>query len=192
MNKKATKIIKSTINLFLAEGVEKITMNRISANARTSKATVYKYFIDKDTLYFEISKYLLSNIAERYLNIELQSEPLIKKFYSFIEAVCEFTDCGHYNLCKVLATYNTDINTIFEHYNESYEKSMMGLIKNGFNDKLIKSEMDKNIVYSYIDMSIQYYQNNDKYRFRMNNDEKFQKEFMLFLLGNIFNTNLIE
>jgi AcrR family transcriptional regulator len=51
MNIKAEKILNTTIKLFIHEGVKKTTMDEIAEKANVSKVTIYKYFIDKDTLY---------------------------------------------------------------------------------------------------------------------------------------------
>ena len=51
MNKKENKILNTTINLFIRDGIKKVTMDDIAEYAKSSKVTVYKYFVDKDTLY---------------------------------------------------------------------------------------------------------------------------------------------
>ena len=58
MNKKADKILDTTIRLFIRDGIRKITMDDIAENSHVSKVTIYKYFVDKDSLYFEVSKHI--------------------------------------------------------------------------------------------------------------------------------------
>lgn len=186
MNKKAEKIVEATIDLFLEEGVHKISMNQISAHAKASKVTVYKYFEDKDNLYFEIAKYLLVNEAKEYEKIVEEDGSLEEKMIRFLDRVSDFSDQGYYLLCKELARYNLSINGIFTNYEISYKKSMMILINQGINEGIIKSGINAEHVFSYIDMGMYYYQNREDYRYKMKSDKSFREEMMGFLLGNIF------
>jgi AcrR family transcriptional regulator len=186
MNKKAEKILNKTTNLFIRDGIKKITMDDIAENSKVSKVTVYKYFVDKDTLYFEISKYIFSNYIEQLKSTVTSGEALINKLYDFLDIISNFTNSGKFKLCEELAAYNDAIETEYELYLQTYRHSILTLIGEGIENGLIKSNLDRDMIFHYIDMGVVYYQKSVEYRNKMHDDNGFQKQFMLFYIGNIF------
>ena len=186
MNKKAEKIINTTINLFIKEGVKKVTMDDIAENAKSSKVTVYKYFSDKDTLYLEVGKFIFQNYAQKLKSIISNSDALIIKIQQYLDIICEFTDSGNLALCKELVQYNIDLSNEYSFYLQIYQDTMLELIDQGIEQKQIKSELDRMLIFSYIDMGVEYYQSNASYRYKINNDKEFQESYMSFYIGNIF------
>lgn len=186
MNKKAEKILNTTINLFIREGVKKITMDDIAQNANVSKVTIYKYFVDKDTLYLEVGKHIFSRYAIELNTIVASNEILTKKLYDYLGAVSDFINNGQYDLCVELAKYNQDVETEYRLYLQAYRNSMFALIDDGMKDGLFKSNLEKDMIYHYIDMGIVYYQQSPEYRYKMLSDIHFNQHFLLFHLGNIF------
>lgn len=186
MNKKAEKILNTTISLFIKEGVKKVTMDDISENAKSSKVTVYKYFTDKDTLYFEVGKFILQKYSQELKSIILSSDALIIKMQECLADLCEFADSGHQALCKELMQYNIDLRNEYSSYLQNYQDTMFALIDQGIEQKQIKSGLDRMLIFTYIDMGLEYYQNNASYRNKINNDKVFQESYMSFYIGNIF------
>lgn len=186
MNKKADKILNTTINLFLRDGIKKITMDDIAENSKTSKVTIYKYFVDKDTLYFEISKHIFSEYIEQLKSTVASGEILVKKLYGFLDIISDFTNSGKFELCRELAAYNNAVETEYKLYLQTYRHAILTLIDKGIESGLIKSELDKDMIFHYIDMGVVYYQQSSEYRNKMLDDSGFQKQFMLFYISNIF------
>lgn len=186
MNKKAEKIINTTINLFINEGVKKVTMDDISEKAKSSKVTVYKYFSDKDTLYLEVGKFVFQKYTQQLKSIILNSDALIIKIKQYLNVICEFTDSGHLALCKELIQYNIDLSNEYSSYLQTYQDTLLALIDQGIEQKQIKSGLDRMLIFSYIDMGVEYYQSNTSYRYKINNDKEFQESYMSFYIGNIF------
>lgn len=186
MNKKAERILKTTIKLFLKEGVNKVTMDQIAENAKASKVTVYKYFLDKDTLYFETAKYIFRGKAEQLQEIISTAEPLISKLQKYLDVVSEFSDSGLFSLCRKLSEYSMEINHEYDAYLQVYKDTMLTLIDKGIEEKQIKQGLDRMLIFSYIDMGVEYYQNNSAYRYQINHDKKFQEAYMTFFIKNIF------
>lgn len=186
INKKADKILNTTIHLFLRNGVKKITMDDIAENSKVSKVTIYKYFADKDTLYFEISKHIFSNYIKQLQSTIASDEVLVKKLYAFLEIISDFTNSGQFALCRELAKFNHTIETESEMYLETYKHSLLTLIDEGIKTGLIKGNLDREKIFFYIDMGVVYYQQNCEYRNKMLCDKNFQQQFMLFFINNIF------
>lgn len=186
MNKKADKILNSTIKLFIRDGVKKITMDDIAENSKASKVTIYKYFVDKDTLYYNVSKHIISDYINKLESVIGSDEALIKKLYVFLDIISDFTNSGKFELCKELTEYNNAIETEYDLYLQTYKNSMFTLIDEGIEAGLIKSDLDRDMIFNYIDMGVLYYQQNTEYRNRMLSDGAFQQQFMLFYISNIF------
>ncbi len=161
-------------------------MNEIAEKAKASKVTIYKYFSDKDTLYFEVGKYILSNHISKLENIIESKSPLIKQFYSFIEILSTFTNMGYFKLCKELTTYNLNFLSEYNDYLDFYKSILLKLIDMGLEQKLIKPNLDRLLIFYYLDMGISYYQENSDYRKNMNENKNIQNELMKFHVTNIF------
>lgn len=186
MNKKADKILNTTINLFIRDGIKKITMDDIAENSKSSKVTVYKYFVDKDTLYFDVGKHIFSDYIERLKSAVSSSEALVKKLYEFLDVISDFTNSKKFELCGELAAYNNAVETQYEQYLQTYKHSILALIDEGIESGLLKSNLDRDMIFHYIDMGVVYYQQSSEYRNKMLGDRGFQKQFMLFYISNIF------
>lgn len=186
MNKKADKILNTTIRLFIRDGVRKITMDDIAENSNVSKVTIYKYFADKDSLYHEVGKHIFSDYTEQLRNTAASEQALIKKLYDFLDIISNFTNSGKFELCRELVKYNNALENEYDLYLQIYRQAMLALIDEGLENGLIKSSMNRDMIFHYIDMGVVYYQQSPEYRNRMLGDNSFQKQFMLFYISNIF------
>jgi AcrR family transcriptional regulator len=186
MNKKAEKILGTTTRLFLREGVRRVTMDDIAENAGGSKVTVYKYFVDKDTLYSRVSERIFAHYVLQLEQLLASDDALIAKLNRYIAIVSEFIDSGQFDLCGELARYNSDSEAGYALYVQAYRRAMSALIDEGIADGLVRKDLDKEMCFYYIDMGLLYYQQNQEYRARMLNDGDFQHKFVSFHIGNIF------
>ncbi len=186
VNKKADKILNTTIKLFICDGIKKITMDNIAENSKVSKVTIYKYFVDKDSLYFEIGKHIFSNYIEQLNSTVASEEALIKKLYDFLGIISDFTNSGKFELCRELTEYNNTIEDEYNLYLQAYRRSTLALIDEGIENGLFKTGLGRDMIFHYIDMGVVYYQQRSEYRNKMLGDSAFQKQFMLFYISNIF------
>lgn len=186
MNKKCEKILNTSIKLFLKHGVKKVTMDDIAEQARVSKVTVYKYFSDKDTLYYEVGKQILSDQLSKLKAILESGNSLVNMFYDYIEIMSHFTDSHLLFLCSELQKYNDRLSGEYFNYNDEQDKTLLYLINEGFQSGTIKKDLDKQMVFHLIKMGLVYYQQNEEYRSIMRSDSSFQKSFLVFLLSGIF------
>jgi AcrR family transcriptional regulator len=186
MNKKAEKILNTTSKLFLQNGAKKITMDDIAEQAKVSKVTVYKYFSDKDTLYYEVGKHILSFQLSKLNEIIESRDSLINRFYSYIDILSEFTDSRQLWLCSELTKFNDRLSSEYNGYISKQNESLLILIDEGYRSRLIKQDIDRQIVFHMINMGIVYYQQNEEYRRIMHTDSHFQKTILFLLLNGIF------
>lgn len=186
MSKKAEKILNTTIRLFLDSGARRTTMDDIAEHSGASKVTIYKYFTDKDTLYLEAGRHILSAYMERLEAVLSSGEPLVRKLCDYLDAVSDFTDSGKYELCLELTRYNHELESEQKLYLRTYKQTMLALIDEGLARGLLKNTLDRDSIFYYIDMGVVYYQRNPEYRGKMRGDAGFRQHFMQFIIGNIF------
>jgi AcrR family transcriptional regulator len=187
MMRKADKILNATIQLFLRDGIRKTTMDDIAEQADVSKVTIYKYFADKESLYLEVGRRIYARYAEMLASILASGEPLIKKLYSFLDVISDFSDSGNFKLGSELTKYNMEADGVYDRYLQTYQNSLLTLIDDGLGSGLIKGELDRMMVFHYIDMGVSYYQQCESYRDRMRIDLNFRERFLLFYVRAIFN-----
>lgn len=180
------RILDTTINLFLRGGIRKLSMDEIADNAGVSKVTIYKYFTDKDTLYTETGRRILSGIALKMERITASGDELVKKLFDFLECVSDFAGSGRFGLCQELARNHSGMEEEFRLYRKGYRRALLALIDDGFASGLIKSGVERDMAFHYIDMGVAYFQTCDEYRGRMLHDEDFRRKYMQFYVGSLF------
>lgn len=183
---KTDKILNATIKLFLRDGYKKTTMDDIAENANASKVTIYKYFADKDALYYEIGRHIFSGYTVQLERIIVADMSLIKKLYTFLDSVCDFTDSGKFDLCAELVKYNDALEPEQKLYLHTYRQCLLKLIDEGIKNGLIKRNLDRDMLFHYINMGLVYYQQDVEYRALMRGESNFRQRFMQFCVGNIF------
>lgn len=186
MNTKADKILNTTIKLFIRDGIKKITMDDIAENANIAKATLYKHFMDKDTIYKEVGKHIFTTYRDKLENTLAAEYALIKKLYDCLDILSDFMGSGKFALGKELSMLNDDVAAEYETYLRTYKRSILVLIDMGIANSLIKKNLDRNMIFYYIDMGVVYFQQGPEYRNKILRDSHFQQQFMLFFISNIF------
>ena len=108
---KRTKIIEISINEFSKYGYENSSTNRIVQNANISKGSLFKYFKNKDELYFYILDFVIQELMANMLQ-EMSTLPkgLFERIIKYSEL--EFIwYANHPNKCKLIATAFTKTDT---------------------------------------------------------------------------------
>ena len=101
---KRTKIIEISITEFSKYGYENSSTNRIVQNANISKGSLFKYFKNKDELYFYILDFVIQELMANMLQ-EMSTLPkgLFERIIKYSEL--EFIwYANHPNKCKLIAT----------------------------------------------------------------------------------------
>lgn len=108
---KRTKIIEISITEFSKYGYENSSTNRIVQNANISKGSLFKYFKNKDELYFYILDFVIQELMANMLQ-EMSTLPkgLFERIIKYSEL--EFIwYANHPNKCKLIATAFTKTDT---------------------------------------------------------------------------------
>jgi AcrR family transcriptional regulator len=185
MNKK-TKILNNSTQLFKDHDIKKVTMDDIANVSNVSKMTIYKYFIDKDSLYKHVAEALLDGC---YNNLKAQLNPninVIQKMIGVNSVLVDFISEGNLSLCLKLGHLNEEVKLLLERFNERTRLIIIDIVREGKSQKLIYEDISDECIYHYIEMGLNYFQNNLEYRKKIMSKPVFRQEFMSFLWKNVF------
>ncbi len=87
---KREKIIETALRRFSHFGIPKTTMNEIADDLNISKALLYYYFPDKNALFFEVAKNILTEQLEEQADALLNSSNIIDGLLKMIEVRIAF------------------------------------------------------------------------------------------------------
>lgn len=97
-NQRINSILNAAKKVFFSNGYAKSTMDEIAYEAEISKPTIYKYFKNKDTLFYELMIPVIRNIYDQLQKLEIKLvEKKIKTGTDFVNALIN-THCDCYNL----------------------------------------------------------------------------------------------
>jgi len=186
INKKAVKILNSAINLFIQNGVRKTTMDELAEKANVSKVTIYKYFGNKENIYYETGAWIMEEYLKKLSDIAKFPTSVEASMKAVITVMSDFIVSDKLGLCFELADLNEKLSGKLEKFNHEYRQLILKLIEEGKAKRIIKSSIDSNYIFSYIDMGISYFRHNAEYREAMLTDEAFKQGYMAFMLSHIF------
>jgi AcrR family transcriptional regulator len=184
--KKRSKILNTTIKLFVEKDIKKVTMDDIAARANVSKMTVYKYFLNKESLYETVGKEVLDSCYDALTRQYETPDTAVHKMIGCTSVLVDFIAKGHLALCHKLSDLNEDVGGHLAHFNTDVKKIMISLIKEGKKGALIRKDISNECIYHYINMGMYYFQHNAEYRNKMIYEPSFREEYMTFLWSHIF------
>lgn len=184
--KKKKKILSHAISLFNEKDIKKVTIDDIAAQANVSKMTIYKYFGDRENLYYFIAKTLLERYNARLSEIQNSKGTVSEKMISCALILSEMIAQGHTLLLSSLGKLNEEVKQQMVNFNENQKKLIFILIAEGKASGILKHEISDECIYYYVDMGLNYFLNNLEYRKKILENKTFRKNFMHFLWSNIF------
>ncbi|RRN76326.1 TetR/AcrR family transcriptional regulator [Pseudoxanthomonas sp. SGD-10] len=90
IDEKREKIIETALRRFSHFGLAKTTMNEIAEDLNISKALLYYYFPDKNALFFEVAKNILTGQLEEQSAALMNSENIIDGLLKMIDVRIAF------------------------------------------------------------------------------------------------------
>ncbi len=188
-NQKRKKILEKSVQLFLENDINKVTIDEIAANANVSKMTIYKYFIDKERLFEEISNTILDRFTIQLKRCVKSEEDIRDKMINLTMVMIDFIVLDFARICTDISKINDKAKYAHDKFNQISKEMIMNLIKQGKNEKLLKDELSDEAIYYYIDMCLSYFYHNQDYREKIMTDAIFATEYMDFIWENIFIQN---
>lgn len=89
-NKKAVEIIKAATSVFSKSDFHKVTMDEIARVANVGKGTLYRYYKNKEDLYFSIITKGLEALFRYILTTIEREEDIISKIKKFVYCALRF------------------------------------------------------------------------------------------------------
>lgn len=104
-DQKQEQIIEAAIKGFAHFGVGKTTMNEIAGDLSISKALLYYYFPDKNSLYAAVLMHIFKITSEHTNQLLAKEQDPIKMMHIFLERRTEYI-IKYYNIIEFLKRFN--------------------------------------------------------------------------------------
>ncbi len=88
---KRERILRVAVEEFANNGFEQTSIRQIAEKAGISVGSVYKYFENKETLFYVVVQHGLSSVEELLMGLEDSSEDILIKAEKIIRALLEFS-----------------------------------------------------------------------------------------------------
>jgi AcrR family transcriptional regulator len=179
-------IRRATEELFSRFGADKVSINDIARKAGVSEATVYNNFGSKENLVRDYHGTIVEKIASSFRGIIVMKKSWVDKFQGFLQSWIDIAD--RYKLEIESTRYSDDSN---QGDNESLnsvkgeiENSFREFIKEGKEQKSLRSDISDEAIMTYIKFYQQGISNNPGIKERMRRDNKFSDDLLsLFMYG---------
>lgn len=178
-------IIEASTDMFLKHTANKTGVDEVAAAARVSKATLYKYFQDKNGLCLSVYAHVADELS-RDIARQLSGEiPIVQKMTNYINIYTAFIGSGYLGMCEELSVLNADVRKRFGLLQAEGEKLLLHLIAEAKEQGFIDTGIDDAVIFHYINMGLSYFRYNERYRGIMQNDERFRQAFMALVFQGI-------
>jgi len=143
------EILAAAKELFVAEGYEGTSIDKIAAKLELSKRTIYLYFTSKDELYYAVAKPGLDIMSEMFDSAAGQDGNGLSRFAAIGVSYAEFWDqYPEYRLMMHTAgfikppTESGPRGMEFQNVSLKIIRTMTGTIEQGIRDGSIRNEVD--------------------------------------------------
>ena len=163
------KIIRTSIELFLKEGFENVSLNHVAEKVGISKPAIYHHFKNKDSLIFAIYNYFSEQMkiwSKNYFSGIVSPKEFFRKLF---EAIVIFSNVEEVLLGKNNEEFNSSYNSLlisFGRYDSEFKRQMSEttirtrnkiekVIKSAQKDKIIKKSINSATLSMLIHSSIE-------------------------------------
>ncbi|MFU8843745.1 MAG: TetR/AcrR family transcriptional regulator [Bacteroidales bacterium] len=147
MEEKQRQILEGSYNIFIAEGIKKISMEELCRRLGISKKTLYRYFGNKSHLLTELNQHMHSLIRERIRELEQKELNAIDFLLEMSKVTCETH--VHINPA-VIVEFRTWYPEAYEHYislkKELVVKTIVRNLENGIKEGFYRQDLNLEIV----------------------------------------------
>ena len=128
------KIVNGALQMFLAEGIKNVTMDRIAASLSVSKRTIYEHFSGKEELVEDCLALFKRQYEEMTNKLKEESENSFVFLLSMIQRTIMLVR-------KINRNFFSDMETIFAKQQEQAKMDKVAMQKE-FSDLLLQSQND--------------------------------------------------
>ena len=179
-------IRRAAEELFSRFGADKVSVNDIARKAGVSEATVYNNFGSKENLVRDYHGTIVEKIANSFRGIIVMKKSGVDKFQGFLQSWIEVADRykleieGH----RLPGDSNQGNTESLGSVEGEIENSFREFIKEGKEQKNLRSDISDEAIMTYIKFYQQGISNNPDISDRMRKDMKFSSDLLsLFMYG---------
>lgn len=135
------RILKASRRLFSTKGYEQTTMEDVAQRAEVSKATLYNYFISKESLLLGIAEAELDDIRQ-LIHEDLAKEPsAVKKLRRVLQSFV-LDSVNYINLCRKITSLNANPGSELYHTRVQMLEIFRLLVLEGQKNGELRSEVN--------------------------------------------------
>jgi AcrR family transcriptional regulator len=150
--KRREEILDKALDVFIREGYENTTFQKIAAECEITRTTLYQYFNNKDEIFFLSIKQFLEKIEEDIVHL-VNTETLtsVEKIKEIVEGILRAMETNH-RLISIALDYivfhmrnNSDTDATIKRRIIKFRHYISGLLIDGMNTGEIKKAPIKDI-----------------------------------------------
>ncbi|HJV18684.1 MAG TPA: TetR/AcrR family transcriptional regulator [Sediminibacterium sp.] len=141
-DQKQEQIIEAAIKRFAHFGVGKTTMNEIAGDLSISKALLYYYFPDKNSLYAAVLLHIFKITSEQTNQLLEKEQDPVKMMHIFLQRRTEYI-IKYYNIVEFLKRFNQanlpkNLQELFSHLRQKELNRITAIIEKGRQQKVFQ------------------------------------------------------
>lgn len=149
MEQRRKYILDMAEKLFFIYGYDDVSMNDISQEIGLNKAVIYRFFKNKETLYFAVvlrgvlifCKMLKSKVQQGKSGIE-KLENAGRAYFEFYKNYPEYHDAYLYSKSKRFSYQEIEYSSVINSYVDDIMKTICDVIQEGIQDRTIRKNLN--------------------------------------------------
>lgn len=181
---KKRNILDAALNLFLTNGVQKVSIAEIASKAAVSQVTIYNYFESKDNLVHEVIIYYVDQVWKDYEQLFNSSLPFYEKVKQIIFNKKEIAAHIHEDFYRyIMKEYAKEKNYIEKLFNEKVLPRLIELFNEGKKQGYVDPSLSNEVILLYIQMFKEFFQRKDVYQVALPLTEELTTLFFYGMYG---------
>lgn len=159
---KKNSILQTALELFLRNGVQKVSIPEIANKAKVSQVTIYNYFGSKDSLIHDVIIYYVDQIWVEYEDLFSKDIPFPEKIKHIIFDKKEIATHIHQDFYEaLLKDYSSGKSYIEKLYSEKVLPKFIELFEQGKRQGYVDPTLSNEAIAFYFQMYKEFIQKNE-------------------------------
>ncbi|MEG0384118.1 MAG: TetR/AcrR family transcriptional regulator [Solibacillus sp.] len=181
---KKEAILQAALTLFMASGIQKVSIASIAKEANVSQVTIFNYFESKDNLTQEVLKFYVDQTWDEQRQLLESDLPFKDKIQQLIFYKSEYSKAIHEEFFQFLMKdYSNEKNYIEELYIKEGIPRIIALFNEGRDQGMVDPNVSDEAILIYLQMFKEFLQRQDVAQYILPITEEFTKLFFYGIVG---------
>ncbi|WP_078394110.1 TetR/AcrR family transcriptional regulator [Shouchella patagoniensis] len=159
---KKGKIIQTSLNLFMAKGVQNVSIAEIARKAKVSQVTIYNYFDSKENLVHEVIIFFFNESFQKAEKVFLSDMPFPDKIRQLIFNKTAVSENIHEDFyLYFMKEYANNTSFIDDYYQRHAIPMLIELFNEGRENGYVDPQVSNEAILFYFHMMKEYMQKED-------------------------------